>query len=134
MGALELQAIARLGMGRSRNLYNLWVMKKLLRFAALVALASAIVWLTREHLLPTPHVSHEPAPRYRSTPPAPQAAPDDLTAIKGIGPVYAGKLADIGIKSFRGLSGITPDVVADELGTSPETVADWVAQARSRTS
>ena len=110
------------------------MIRKLFRFAALVALASAIVWLTREHLLPTPQVSHEPAPHYRSTPPPPQATPDDLTAIKGIGPVFADRLADLGIKSFRGLSEIAPEAVADDLGTSPETVSDWVAQARSRIS
>ncbi|MCP4303838.1 MAG: hypothetical protein GY788_02950 [bacterium] len=110
------------------------MIRKLFRFAALVALASAIVWLTREHLLPTPRVSHEPAPHYRSTPPPPQAVPDDLTAIKGIGPAYARKLTDLGIKSFRGLSELAPDAVADDLGTSPGTVAGWVAQARSRIS
>lgn len=108
------------------------MIRKLFRFAGVVALVSAIIWLTREHLLPAPQVSHEPAPHYRSTPPPPPDEPDDLTAIKGIGPVYAGKLADMGIKSFRGLSETAPDAVADHLGTSPETVADWVTQARSR--
>lgn len=105
---------------------------KLLRLAVLVALATAIVWLTREHLLPTPHVSHEPPPHYRSTPPPPQEAPDDLTAIKGIGPVYAAKLDDMGIKSFRCLSELDPQTIADAMGTSPQTATDWIAQAHAR--
>lgn len=105
---------------------------KLFRLAVLAVLAAAIVWLTREHLLPTPHVSHEPAPHYRSTPPPPQQDPDDLTDVKGIGPVYAAKLADMGIKSFRGLSEMNPQTLAEALGTSPQTAADWIAQAITR--
>lgn len=105
---------------------------KLLRFIGLVALATAIVWLTREHLLPTPQVSHEPPPHYRSTPPPPPTTSDDLTAVKGIGPVYASKLAAMGISSFRSLSEMAPQTVADALGISTNAAADWIAQARAR--
>jgi predicted flap endonuclease-1-like 5' DNA nuclease len=107
-------------------------MKRLFRFAGLVALAAAIVWLTREHLLPTPHVSHEPPPHYRSTPP-PAAAPDDLTVIKGIGPVYAARLADIGIVTFHTLADADTQTVAHATGAAPSVITEWVEQAKGRT-
>ena len=112
--------------------YNWGVVKRLIRFVGLVAVASAIVWLTREHLLPTPHVSHEPPPHYRSTPPPPQAAADDLSEIKGIGPVFATKLEEVGIRSFRGLSEVAPSTITDTIGVSPKVATDWVNQAQAR--
>jgi predicted flap endonuclease-1-like 5' DNA nuclease len=108
------------------------VIKKLFQFAGFVGLVAAIVWLTREHLLPTPHVPHEPPPHYRSTPPPPEATPDDLTQIKGIGPVYAGRLEMLGITTFRALSESDERVIADSLGTTDRAAADWISQARAR--
>jgi len=107
---------------------------KLIRLLALAALAAAIVWLTREHLLPTPHVSHEPPPHYRSTPPAPSADPDDMTAIKGIGPVYASRLADIGVVSFHALANTDAHTIVSATGASAGAVDEWIAQAKGRTS
>lgn len=116
---------------------------KLLRFAGIIALVTAIVWLTREHLLPTPQVSHEPPPHYRSTPPPPEenaapteetpgGTPDDLTAIKGIGPVFAAKFEEMGITSFGELAEQDPQTVADAIGTSTNTAHDWITQAQAR--
>lgn len=110
------------------------MISKLFRLAATVALLAAIVWLTREHLLPTPHVSHETPPHYRSTPPPPEEEPDDLTAVKGIGPVYASKLNGMGLSTFRALAEIDAHTVAEGLGVSPDAVTDWIAQARLRIS
>lgn len=106
---------------------------KLIRLLALAAVAAAIVWLTREHLLPTPHISHEPPPPYRSTPPAPAREPDDLTAIKGIGPVYASRLADIGVVSFHTLAGTDAQTIISATGASAGAVDEWIAQAKGRT-
>ncbi len=92
-------------------------------------MAVAIVWLTREHLLPTPRVAHEPPPHYRSTPPPPDDSDDDLTAIKGIGPVYAGRLEESGVGSFRALADSDAAALAASLGVSAETAAAWIAQA-----
>jgi predicted flap endonuclease-1-like 5' DNA nuclease len=124
---------------------------KLLRLAGLIALATAIVWLTREHLLPTPRVSHEPPPHYRSTPPppdeeaappeeatqamreqTPRATPDDLTAIKGIGPVFAARFEEMGVTSFGELAEQDPQAVADAVGTSTQAARDWITQAQAR--
>ena len=106
---------------------------KILKLATAAALLAAIVWLTREHLLPTPHVSHEPPPHYRSTPPPPEPADDNLTAIKGIGPVYADRLRNVGFTTFRALAESNADQLAADIGVSPELTEDWITQARSRT-
>ncbi len=94
-------------------------------------LAATIVWLTREHLLPTPKVDDEPKPHYRSTPPPPQH-PDDLTEVKGIGPVYAGRLNEAGIKTFRGLAETDVVATAAAIEVAEDTVADWVEQAKAK--
>ena len=116
-----------------QSFYNRDVIAKLLRLAAAAALLTAIVWLTREHLLPTPHVSHEPPPHYRSTPPPPETDPDDLTAIKGIGPVYADRLHREGVTTFRALAATEAGDIAAALNVSSEMTSDWIAQARART-
>ncbi len=108
------------------------MIKGLFRFAALLAVVSVVVWLTRERMLPTPHVSHEPPPHYRSTPPPPEVVADDLTEIKGIGPVYATGLNHMGIPSFRALSEAEPKIVAEALGTSVNRATDWIAEALQR--
>lgn len=101
------------------------------RFAAFVAACAAIVWLTRERLLPAPRVPSEPPPHYRSTPPPAKAA-DDLTVIRGIGPVYSTRLGSIGITTFESLIEVDPAVIADAVGVSTATVDNWIAQARTQ--
>jgi predicted flap endonuclease-1-like 5' DNA nuclease len=109
------------------------VLKKLFRFTLLVVLAATVVWLTRERLLPTPRVPRDqPPPHYRSTPPAAPSEPDDLTAIKGIGPVYAARLNDAGVRTFRELSETNAGTIADTVGTTEAAVSDWIAQAKTR--
>lgn len=108
------------------------MIRRISRFVGLIAIVAAIVWLTREHLLPTPHVPHEPPPHFRSTPPPPEPAADDLTAIKGIGPVYAARLADSGIISFQDLAAADPNTVADTTNAAASVVAGWIWQAQAR--
>ncbi|HRN68879.1 MAG TPA: helix-hairpin-helix domain-containing protein [Promineifilum sp.] len=59
------------------------------------------------------------------------AKSDDLTAIKGIGPTFARRLAEAGYTSFAALAGATPDhlreVTKAPLMANPD---DWIAQAR----
>ena len=106
------------------------MIRRLIRFAVLVTAVVTVVWLTRERMLPAPHVPHEPPPHYRSTPPAPEL--DDLTAIKGIGPVYASRLSDMGITNFRALADANPETLATAVGSTVDAVADWVTQAAAR--
>ncbi len=109
-----------------------------------------MVWLTRDRLLPTPKVSSEQPPPFRhheahqpkqaesadgkaaSETAPPTADPDDLTIIKGIGPVRSGHLAEQGIVTFAALAAADPRSLAEQLDVAETTAADWIAEAASR--
>ena len=113
----------------------------------LVGAAGLILWWKRHDLIPPQSVDQGPAPRFRtSAPPATTAesAPvtsdrdterpgpasdDDLQRVKGIGPVYAGRLADEGITTFAGLINADSNAIADALDVVAEAVDDWKQQA-----
>jgi hypothetical protein len=62
-----------------------------------------------------------------------QSHPDDLTQIKGIGPVYQRKLRDIGIGSFKQLANIEPAQIRrmlDIKNWQRVDIESWVEQAR----
>jgi predicted flap endonuclease-1-like 5' DNA nuclease len=83
-------------------------------------------------MLPTPRVPAEPPPHFRNTPPPPDSTPDDLTLIKGIGPVYANRLGDAGIDTFAGLAAADADGIASATGVAPQVASGWIEQARGR--
>jgi predicted flap endonuclease-1-like 5' DNA nuclease len=59
--------------------------------------------------------------------------PDDLTVIKGIGPVYQWKLRDIGVGSYQQLATANPDQLRRMLGIKNwqrVNIASWIEQAR----
>lgn len=67
---------------------------------------------------------------------APAGAPDDLTAIRGVGPKIKSTLNALGIYHFRQIAALTPDEVrwlAGELGAFPGRIAreNWIGQARA---
>ncbi len=125
-------------------------MKKLIRVLGVVAGVVGVVWLTRDRLLPTPKVSSEQPPPFRhhesdqpkavepaDEAPTPQTEPqragtDDLTIIKGIGPVRSGHLAEEGIVTFADLAAADPKSLAEQFDVAEATAADWVAEAASR--
>jgi predicted flap endonuclease-1-like 5' DNA nuclease len=114
-------------------------MKKLLRLALLLGILWTILWVTRDRLLPAPPppAAHpppfrHPEPAQATTAPAPVEAtdePDDLSAIKGIGPVYKTRLAEMGITTFSGLLGADSEAVAETLDVGVASVVDWKTQA-----
>jgi hypothetical protein len=68
-----------------------------------------------------------------TSPPRPQQ--DRLTDIKGIGPVYAGKLYEAGIHTYRQLAATTPEMlkmIIDAPGWRERSIDpdDWIRQAR----
>lgn len=132
---MELQALTSLGSTAAGLPLRIGtVLKKLFRLSALVIAAAAILWFTREYLLPKPRVADEEHPHFRSTPPAPPVEHEDLTAIKGIGPVYAARLADAGIRSFRSLAEVDAATIATAVGTTEQAVDSWITQAKARLS
>lgn len=65
------------------------------------------------------------------TPKKNPAKSDDLTAIKGIGPTFARRLAEAGYTSFAALAGATPDHLREVTKAPPmANPDDWIAQAR----
>ena len=68
--------------------------------------------------------------------PAPAAAPDDLTRIKGIGPGLARQLNDLGIRNFSQIAALSEAELAaiDEKLTSIKGRCfrdDWIGQAKA---
>ena len=109
--------------------------KNLIRIAGVVAGLGAAVWAMRDRLLPAPEVPQGPPPRFREAArPAPAVAePEDLTIIKGIGPVTATKLADAGILNLRALADSDAATVAGAAGTNEATANAWIDAAKSLT-
>ena len=112
-------------------------MKRLARVGGvLVGIGAGVVaalWLLKDKITgpaPAP-VQPADAPRFRVAPPtAPAAGGDDLTRVKGIGPVYSARLADVGISSFADLAGADPATVAERVDAAETQVAGWISQAR----
>jgi len=61
-----------------------------------------------------------------------EAAPDDLTAIRGIGLTTQGRLNDAGIHTYAQLARTTPEGLHSALGSLPPRarVENWIIQAR----
>jgi predicted flap endonuclease-1-like 5' DNA nuclease len=127
-------------------------MKRVARLLSFAAGIAAIIWAMRDRFISLalprepeppsfrhpddhPRVAHQPhrvAPSESTTDsPAPPKV-DDLTAIKGIGPVFATKLADIGVRSFSDLAGSSAETIAAGLNTSESRAVDWIRQAGQR--
>jgi predicted flap endonuclease-1-like 5' DNA nuclease len=88
---------------------------------------------------PEPAADSPPQPAAESAPKraAPNRAPDDLTVIKGIGPVVQEKLHALGIRTFGDLAAADPGKLVEQLkGRQPisETlVRGWTEAADQRT-
>ena len=64
---------------------------------------------------------------------APKGEPDDLTKIKGIGPVAAGQLAEQGIVTFKQVAKLTDKDIAridEAMPFSADQIKDWREQAK----
>ncbi|MEN8238237.1 MAG: helix-hairpin-helix domain-containing protein [Actinomycetota bacterium] len=101
--------------------------KNLIRIGGAIAGLGAAIWAMSDRLLPSPEIHDEPPPLFR----IPQQ-PDDLTEIKGIGPVKAGKLNDAGINTFADVASMPPDELAGVAETSVATATRWSEDARAR--
>ena len=105
-------------------------LKQFLRVGGVVIGLGAAVWALRDKLLPAPGIPDEPPPRFRTNVPSPVVA-DDLTGVKGIGPVYAERLVNAGITSFAELANADVAAVAGAAGVSESTAGSWLEQAAS---
>ena len=101
--------------------------KNLIRIGGGLAGLGAAIWAMSDRLLPSPEIHDEPPPLFRIP-----VQPDDLTEIKGIGPVKSKKLNDAGITTFAGIAGLTTDELATIAATSSATAIRWSEDARAR--
>lgn len=98
--------------------------------AAGAALAGAL-WLLRDRIFgppPAPAMPAEP-PAFREPPAAPDGTPDDLSEVKGIGPVYSERLTEAGITTFSALAATPLPKLAEIAGVAESRAADWLRQA-----
>ena len=113
-----------------RTLATMPTVNKIGRVLGFVGGALAILWAMRDRLVSIAAPQDPEPPRFRVVPPSPTPpAEDDLTAISGIGPVFAGRLRDAGITSFADISAAGASRLADITGASESRAADWVTAA-----
>jgi len=105
-------------------------MKRIFRLTGFLAAVAGALWLMRDRLISLALPREPEPPTFRV---GPGASLDDLTEIKGIGDVFAGRLAAIGIITFQDLALSDAATVAQRLDTQSSRVEDWIAQARLRT-
>ena len=103
-------------------------LKQVLRIGGVVVGLGAAVWALRDKLLPAPQIPDGPPPRFRSADTS-VASSDDLTAVKGIGPVYAERLVESDITTFAELLDAGVAAVSEAAGVSESTAASWMEQA-----
>ena len=103
-------------------------------WAGFLVTAVAVAWLywlwqQRREVTPRPLVvtSNRAVAPVKST----QAEPDDLTVIRGIGPVFAHRLNQAGIYTFSQLATLKPEEVQSITQVTRWDPADWIAEAKS---
>jgi predicted flap endonuclease-1-like 5' DNA nuclease len=110
-------------------------MKRLTRIGGIVvglgAGAVAALWLLKDRITgpPPAPVFPDDAPAFRVAPAAGEEG--GLTTVKGIGPVYAGRLAEAGVGDLDALAAADPAGIADRIGVPVSRVEEWVAEARA---
>lgn len=92
---------------------------------------AAVVWLVKDRLLgpETAPLSPAEAPAFRVAPDREPAGEDDLSQVKGIGPVYRARLEEAGYTTFASLASAAATDVADAAGVAEEKAEGWVGQA-----
>lgn len=130
------------------SLASLTVMKRFGRILGILGAIGAIIWAMRDRFVsltvprePEPP-SFRPAPPGSETPsarppvaepqssPRSDAEPDDLTAVNGIGPVFAQRLSEAGITTFGQLAATDNDRLREVLGSRLGNVEAILEDAR----
>ena len=108
-------------------------MKRLIKLIWWAAVLGAVAWMLRDRLVPGPETAQETSSRFAAppTPASDAGAGDDLEAVKGIGPVYAARLAEHGISTFARLAAADAADLSDRLDVRVERIADWIDQAQA---
>lgn len=104
-------------------------MKRLIKLVILVAAAGMVIWWLREKSVPIPTSTAGPVEPFRAPTAAAPDQPDDLTTIKGIGPVFAAKLEAAGFSTFAEVAAADAAALAAAAGVGEERARGWIRQA-----
>ncbi|MDH3261022.1 MAG: hypothetical protein OEM81_05675 [Acidimicrobiia bacterium] len=109
-------------------------MKKLFRFFGVLAGLGTVIWVMRDRFisLALPREPNLPTFRVAPHPPLPHEQDplkDDLTILKGVGPVYAARLEDAGITSLAGLGAAQAEALAAIINMPADRVGAWIKEA-----
>lgn len=100
-------------------------MKRVAKVIGLIGGAVAVVWAMRDRFISVATSREPEPPAFRSeagkTPP--------VTAIDGIGPVFAERLTKAGIADVRTLADASPDQVAEAASVSAARARSWIELA-----
>ena len=111
------------------------LVRKVIRFFGVLAGLGTVIWVMRDRFisLALPREPEPPTFRVAPHPPLPTeevpAENDDLTIIKGVGPVYAARLEDAGITTLAGLSSADAETLAGTIDVPSARVSDWIEEA-----
>lgn len=117
-------------MMKGKDTFNFWA-----GFLIMAGLTAWLYWLwqQRREVTPRPLVvsARQPAAALPPKAKTPTAEADDLTVIKGIGPVFAARLNKAGIFSYAQLAGETAERVQAVSQVTRWDPADWIAEAKN---
>lgn len=102
------------------------MVQRVLRTLLVSAGIAFVLWLIRDRLVTVwAPSSASPAP-FRVPPPEDTPIPPELTAIPGIGPVYAERLVLAGIPDPAALVAAGAERVGEAAGVSPDRAGGWI--------
>ncbi len=104
-------------------------MGSLLRGLLVLGGVVAVLWAVRERFVTVGRPADHAPMSFRVSPAAHTSPPDALTSIRGIGPVYAERLASAGIADAGALVDAGPLAVAQAAEVSLARATTWVTAA-----
>lgn len=108
-------------------------MKKVFRFFGVLAGLGTVIWVMRDRFISLALPREPEPPTFRVAPHPPSedepSPKDDLTIIKGVGPVYAARLEDAGVTGLAGLSAADGETLAKLIDVSTDRVNGWIEEA-----
>jgi predicted flap endonuclease-1-like 5' DNA nuclease len=107
-------------------------MKKILRFLGVLAGLGTVIWVMRDRFISLALPREPEPPSFRVAPHPPmdeEPLDEDLTIIKGVGPVYAARLEEAGINSLADLGKADAESLASAIDVPAARVAVWIEEA-----
>ncbi len=104
-------------------------MRKITKVVGFVGGLAAVAWAMRDRLISIAAPREPEPPTFRVVPPH---TDDDLTTINGIGPVFAARLVQGGIRTYADLAQADPARVAEIAGVAETRAAEWIDRATAR--